>query len=118
MFGAFRAADGTTWVTSNEEFRQVTGSGPQGAVTQADLDATLHELTADVYHVRPNRAGVRDTSGFTFSAAATAIQTGTHPAVDTIRRCVELGMMGRSEALIPPPAVNPPSGYPHQSTAP
>ena len=98
MFGAFKAPDGTTWVTSNEGFRQVTPSDAKVGVTQADLDATLQTMTADLYHVQ------RILNGFTFSAAATAnLPTTGNPPVDSIRRSTELGMMGRSEDLIPPP---------------
>jgi hypothetical protein len=97
MFGAFKAPDGTTWVTSNEQFRQVIPSDPKVGVTQADLDGTLQTMTQDLYHVQ-------NLNGFTFSAAATAnLPTAGNPAVDSIRRSTELGMMGRTEDLIPPP---------------
>ena len=109
MFGAFKAPDGTTWVTSNEEFRQVTPSDAKVGVTQADLDATLQTMTADLYNVQPNAQGVLP--GFTFSASATANLTTGNPPVDSIRRSTELGMLGRSEDLIPPP---PPPPVPPQ----
>ena len=103
MFGVFKAPDGTIWVTSNEQFRQVKPSDPKLGVTQADLDATLHVLTADVYHIEPNFRGVRDTSDFNFAAAATTNQTGANAATDTIRRSTEVGVLGRIDTLIPPP---------------
>ena len=42
--GVFRAPDGTIWVTSNEDFHQVTSVTKVG-VTQADLDATVKQVT-------------------------------------------------------------------------
>jgi hypothetical protein len=101
MLGAFKAPDGTTWVTSNEEFRQVIPSDPKVGVTQADLEATRDAVTADLYHVQ-------NVNGFKFSAAATANLTTGNPAVDSIRRSTENGMMGRNEDLIPPPPPPPP----------
>lgn len=94
MFGVFRAQDGSVWVTSNEQYRQVQGTGPKGAVTQADLDKTVKGWTAEIYHVR-------DASKFTLSAAATSKLSGPDAAVDSIRRSVELKAMGRSETLLP-----------------
>lgn len=97
MFGVFKAPDGTTWVTSNEEFRQVNPSNAKAGVTQADLDATLQKMTGDLYHTK-------DLRGFRFSSAATAnLPTTGNPAVNSIRRSTELGMMRRTEVLIPPP---------------
>ncbi|HEU5297190.1 MAG TPA: hypothetical protein VFU71_20585, partial [Burkholderiaceae bacterium] len=49
MFGVFKAPDGTVWVTSNEEFRQVRPSDAKKGVTQADLDDTLKQMTAELY---------------------------------------------------------------------
>ena len=108
MFGVFKAPEGTTWVTSNEEFRQVSPSNAKAGVTQADLDATLRTMTGQLYHTQ-------NLSGFKFSAAATAnLPTTGNPPVDSIRRSTELGMMGRSEDLIPPP---PPPPVPPQVQA-
>ena len=96
MFGVFQAPDGTTWVTSNEGFRQVSPSNTKVGVTQADLDTTLKQMTGEIYHTK-------NLSGYRFTSAATAnLKTGD-PAVDSIRRSTELGMMGKSEALIVPP---------------
>ena len=102
MFGVFKAPDGTTWVTSNEDFRQVSPSNAKVGVTQADLDATLRQMTGELYHTQ-------NLSGFRFSSAATAnLPTTGDPAVGSIRRSTELGMMGKTEALVvPPPAPNP-----------
>ena len=106
MFGVFKAPDGTTWVTSNEEFRQVSPSDAKVGVTQADLDATLQTMTAELYHVQPNPRAYL--SGFRFSSAATAnLPTTGNPPVNSIRRSTELGMMGRTEVLIPPPPPRP-----------
>ena len=108
VYGVFKAPDGTTWVTSNEEFRQVSPSDAKVGVTQADLDTTLRTMTAEVYHVQPDPQGVTDLSGFKFAAAATANlpTTGNQP-VDSIRRASELGMLGRTETLIVPPPPTP-----------
>jgi hypothetical protein len=96
MFGVFQAPDGTTWVTSNEGFRQVSPSNAKVGVTQADLDTTLKQMTGELYHTK-------SLSGYRFTSAATKnLQTGD-PAVDSIRRSSELGMMGKTEALIVPP---------------
>jgi hypothetical protein len=100
MLGAFRSPDGRVFVTSNETFREVTGTGRNGQVTQADLDAAIRDLTADVYHVKPNPSGVRDTSGFRFSAARTDPNGGTGAPVTSIRRASENGMMRRTEPLL------------------
>ena len=106
MFGVFKAPDGTTWVTSNEDFRQVSPSNAKVGVTQADLDATLKQMTGEVYHTQ-------DLRGFRFSSAATANLPSTgDPAVESIRHSTELGMMRQSEVLIPPP---PPPPRPAQS---
>ena len=97
MLGVFKAPDGTTWVTSNEDFRQVSPSNAKVGVTQADLDATVKQMTSEVYHGQ-------DLSGFRYSSAATANLPSTgDPAVDSIRRSTELDVMRRSEVLIPPP---------------
>ena len=45
MFGVFKAPDGTVWVTSNQDFKQVTAGDPKKGVTQADLDATLRTIS-------------------------------------------------------------------------
>jgi hypothetical protein len=96
MFGVFKAPDGTTWVTSNEEFRQVSPSNAKVGVTQADLDATLQEMTGELYD--------HDQSGYKFFSAATAnLSTAGDPAVESIRRSTELDTMGQTEVLIPPP---------------
>jgi hypothetical protein len=108
MFGVFKAPDGTIWVTSNQEFKQVNASDPKKGVTQADLDTTLRTMTAGVYHVPPNSTGGFDLRDFKFSAAATANLKSANPAIDSIRRSSEMHMMGRSETLIPPPP--PPTG--------
>lgn len=108
MLGVFKAPDGTTWVTSNEDFRQVTPSNAKVGVTQADLDATVKQITSEVYPTQ-------NVSGFRFSSAATAnLPTTGDPAVDSIRHSTELGMMRQTEALIPPPPPPPP---PAQSQA-
>ena len=97
MLGVFKAPDGTTWVTSNEDFRQVNPSNAKTGVTQADLDATVKQMTSEVYHGQ-------DPNGFRYSSAATANLPSTgDPAVDSIRRSAELDAMRRSEVLIPPP---------------
>jgi hypothetical protein len=97
MLGVFKAPDGTTWVTSNEDFRQVSPSNAKVGVTQADLDATLKTMTGEVYHTQ-------NLSGFRFSSAATAnLPTTGDPAIDSIRHSTEMGMMRRTEVLIPPP---------------
>jgi hypothetical protein len=103
MLGVFKGPDGTTWVTSNEDFRQVSPSNAKVGVTQADLDATLKTMTGEVYHTQ-------NLSGYRFSSAATANLPSTgDPAVDSIRHSTELGMMRRTEALIPPPPPPPPA---------
>jgi hypothetical protein len=108
MYGVFKAPDGTTWVTSNEDFRQVKPSNAKAGVTQADLDATLKTMTGELYHTQ-------DLRGFRFSSAATAKLPSTgNPAVDSIRHSTELGMMRQTEVLIPPPPPPPP---PAQSQA-
>lgn len=97
MFGVFKAPDGTTWVTSNEDFRQVNPSNAKSGVTQADLDATVKQMTGELYHTQ-------DLRGFRFSSAATANLPSTgDPAVNSIRHSTELGMMRQTEVLIPPP---------------
>ncbi|HEY6354503.1 MAG TPA: hypothetical protein VIY30_08440, partial [Burkholderiaceae bacterium] len=105
MFGVFKAPDGTVWVTSNEEFRQVQPSDAKKGVTQADLDNTLKRMTAELYHVEPNFKGELDLSDFKFAAAAaaTANLSGANAGVDSIRRSTELNMMGRTEVLVVPP---------------
>ncbi len=100
MFGVFKAPDGSIWVTSNENFEEVQGTGPKGAVTQADLDSKIRDLTTEVWHGR-------DASRFTFHSAATQNQSGAHAATDSIRRASEMSMMKRSDSLIPPPKTNP-----------
>ena len=103
MFGVFKAPDGTTWVTSNEDFRQVSPSNAKAGVTQADLDATLKKMTGELYHTQ-------NLSGFRFSSAATANLPPTgNQAVDSIRHSTELGMMRQTEVLIPPPPPPPPA---------
>lgn len=103
MFGVFKAPDGTVWVTSNEDFRQVKASDPKAGVTQADLDRSLEEMTAEVFHVEPNFRGKLDLSDFRFATAATANISGSNAAVESIRRSTELNQMGRTEVLIAPP---------------
>ena len=103
MLGVFKAPDGTTWVTSNEDFHQVKPSDAKAGVTQADLDATVKQVTSEVYHGQ-------DPNGFRYSSAATANLPSTgDPAVYSIRRSTELGVMRRSEVLIPPPPPPPPA---------
>lgn len=102
MFGVFKAPDGTIWITSNEQFKQVMpAKADNGVVTQAHLDYTLRNMTAEMYGVQPNRNG--DLDGFTFAAAATAGLKDPNVATDSIRRSTELNMMGKTEALITPP---------------
>src|SRR4029077_4334425 len=69
MFGVFKASDGTVWVTSNQDFKQVTASDPKKGVTQADLDTTLRTMTAGVYGVKPDSKGGFDLHDFKFTAA-------------------------------------------------
>jgi hypothetical protein len=49
MLGVFKATDGTTWVTSNEEFRQVNPSDAKAGVTQADPDATMRKVMSEMH---------------------------------------------------------------------
>jgi hypothetical protein len=103
MFGVFKARDGTIWITSNEEFKQVMpAKADNGVVTQEHLDYTLRNMTAEIYGVQPNYKGEFD--GIKIGAAATANIHGANAAIDSIRRSTEMTMMGRTEALIPPPA--------------
>ena len=76
-------------------------------VTQADLDRTVKDMTAEVFHVEPNYKGVTDLSDFTFAMAATAKLGGANAAVDSIRRSTELDQMGLSDDLIPAKAAKP-----------
>jgi hypothetical protein len=81
----------------------VSPSNAKVGVTQADLDATLQKMTGELYHTQ-------NLSEFRFSSAATAnLPTTGDPAVDSIRRSTELGMMRRTEALIVPPPAPPPA---------
>jgi hypothetical protein len=107
MFGVFKAPDGSTWITSNEDFRQVNASDPKAGVTQADLDRSVKDMTAEVFHVEPNYKGETDLSDFKFATAATANISGSNAAVDSIRRSTELNQMGRTEVLIAPPPAQP-----------
>ena len=108
VYGVFKAPDGTTWVTSNEDFRQVNPSNAKAGVTQADLDATLKTMTGEIYKGQ-------DPNKFRFSSAATAnLPTASDPAVESIRHSSELGMMRQTEVLIPPP---PPPPKPAQGQA-
>lgn len=100
MFGVFKAPDGSIWLTSNEEFKQVKASDPSKGVTQADLDGAMRNMTAELYHIEPNFKGEIDLSDFKFAAAATG--GGSNAAVDSIRRSAEMNIMGRSDTLIPP----------------
>lgn len=105
MFGVFKDPAGKIWVTSNEEFKQVVpAKSDNGVVTQAHLDYTLMNMTAELYHVEVIRDKLE---GFNFSSAATANQKTPNPATDTIRRSSELNMMGKTEPLIPPPPKKP-----------
>jgi hypothetical protein len=100
MFGVFKAPDGTIWVTSNEDFKQVMpAKADNGVVTQEHLDYTLRNMTAEVYKVEVDSRGKLE--GFTFATAATAKQSGPDAAIDTIRRSTELNRMGRTETLLP-----------------
>ena len=102
MFGVFKARDGTIWITSNEEFKQVMPAvADKGVVTQEHLDYTLRNMTAEVYGVQPNYKGEFD--GIRIGSAATANLKGADAAIDSIRRSTEMTMMGLTEALIPPP---------------
>jgi hypothetical protein len=97
MLGVFKAPDGTTWITSNEDFRQVSPSNAKAGVTQADLDANVRQMTGELYHTQ-------DLRGFRFASAATAnLPTTGDPAVDSIRHSTEMFMMRQTEVLIPPP---------------
>jgi hypothetical protein len=109
MFGVLKARDGTIWITSNEEFKQVMpAKADNGVVTQEHLDYTLRNMTAEVYGVQPNYKGEFD--GIKIGAAATAKLKGADPAIDSIRRSTEMTMMGKTEALIPPPPPQAPAG--------
>jgi hypothetical protein len=103
MLGVFKAPDGSVWITSNEEFRQVKPGDAKLGVTQADLDSALKEFTAQVYHIEPNYKGELDLSDYTFSAAATANLQSGNAAIDSIRRCTEMLVLGKSDTLIPTP---------------
>lgn len=111
MLGVFKAPDGSVWVTSNQDFTRVHGTGPGGSVTQIDVEGALRDVTADVYDIKPNARGQRDTSRFVISVAATSNQSGPNAATDTLRRATELNRMGRSEAIVvdaaPPQAAGP-----------
>ncbi len=103
MFGVFKAGDGTIWITSNEEFKQVMpAKADNGKVTQEHLDYTLRNMTAEIYGVQPNYRGEFD--GIKIGSAATANLKGANAAVDSIRRSTEMTRMDRTEALIAPTA--------------
>jgi hypothetical protein len=96
MFGVFRSPEGRVFLTSNETAREVTGTGARGAVTQADLDAAVRTMTAEVYH----RSGPGDLAGFRFSGARTGSPADADAAVLSIRRASENSMVRRSEDLL------------------
>jgi hypothetical protein len=96
MLGVFKAPDGSVWVTSNEDFARVRGSGPKGEVTERDVDATVRKLTAEVWDLSPNDPTM------SFASAATRNQTGANAATDTLRRATELRELERNEPLIDP----------------
>jgi hypothetical protein len=100
MLGVFKAADGSVWVTSNEDFKRVPGSGPKGAVTQADVDATARAMAGEIFGVPP------DSKTMLFAAAATRNLTGPDAATDSLRRSTELSRLGRSDVLIEPQATS------------
>lgn len=107
MLGVFKAKDGTVWVTSNEEFRQVHASDKSKGVTQGDVDRVVKEMTAEIYKIEPNFRGDIDLSDFRLATAATANLPSPSVATDTIRRSTELNQMGRNDTLIPPPPKKP-----------
>jgi hypothetical protein len=55
MLGIFKAPDGTAWITSNEDFRQVSPSNAKAGVTQADLDANVRQMTGELYRTQDLR---------------------------------------------------------------
>jgi hypothetical protein len=95
MFGVFRSPEGRVFLTSNETAREVTHPGG-GPVTQADLDAAVRTMTADVYR----RSGPGDLAGFRFSGARTGSPADADAAVLSIRRASENSMVRRSEDLL------------------
>jgi hypothetical protein len=110
MLGVFKAPDGSVWVTSNQDFSRVHGSGPGGSVTQIDVEGALRDVTADTYQIAPDARGQRDTSRFVLSMAATANQSGPNAATDTPRRATEMNRLGRSEIIVvnaPPQSAGP-----------
>ena len=96
MLGVFKAPDGSVWMTSNEDFTRVRGSGPQGAVTQADVDDAARTMTAEVFGIPA------DSNTMVFAAAATRNQSGPNAATDTLRRATEMSQLGRKDTLIEP----------------
>lgn len=96
MLGVFKAPDGSVWMTSNEDFARVRGSGPRGAVTQADVDDAARKMSADVFGVPAN------SNTMLFAAAATRNQSGPNAATDTLRRATEMSQLGRKDVLIEP----------------
>ncbi len=51
--GVVQAPNGQVFITSNEEITQVTGTGPNGAVTHADIMQASEDATRRVYHIDP-----------------------------------------------------------------
>ena len=95
MLGVFKAPDGTIWVTSNEDFHQVNER------YQGRRDAGRPRRNGEAGDQRDvPRPGYRAGSRFSSAATANLPSTGD-PAVDSIRRSTEMGVMRRSEVLIP-----------------
>lgn len=90
--GVVRDPSGRTFVTSNEQFYEVRGTGPNGAVTNANVEATAQQAIRDLYHPRNG-----DLRGFTFHYGREPAGSTLDPGVGAMRRA-----QGRvNERLVP-----------------
>lgn len=97
MLGVARANDGSVFITSNEDSYAVNGTGPDGAVTNADIDRVAREAIRDVYG-RESDDALR---GFTFTSAPRRADTTEGAGVQSMREAQENEIARISEDILP-----------------
>lgn len=81
MLGVVQAPGGRTFITSNEQAYEVRGTGPNGAVTNADVQNTAQQAVRELYH--PRNGSLR---GFSINYAREPAGSTSDPGVAAMRR--------------------------------
>ncbi len=96
VLGVLRAPDASVWVTSNAESTAARGTGPDGAVTETDIERAAHAATRATYGLGESGS----LADFDFAYGAQPMDATGEPGVEGARRAAENHMFDLDELFL------------------